>query len=239
MELLKDQWKEKSQGERWLRWDKFREFGVAYQRSFLIPQVLGAIWLMALSQAGRQPPLPHLPSRGCFIQDMGAHPSPWHMGAVWQHSQQLAGHSSFLPQLPLNSIPPALCLTSSQRSPTPHHLSSPTLFRPSPSEVPPPPLHQQHDGASQERACHVNSPLFFVTLNMDCLPSNFCGTIYEGAHCTRHIFSSPLKLHRALLGAFRAATRSVRMRALPQPASYRLTHHCATQQLRRSLKYKL
>jgi len=57
MELLKDQWKEKSQGERWLRWDKFREFGVAYQRSFLIPQVLGAIWLTALSQAGRQPPL--------------------------------------------------------------------------------------------------------------------------------------------------------------------------------------
>lgn len=136
--------------------------------------------------------------------------------------------------------PPCPLLDLILETPTPHRPSLPALFRSSPSEVPsPPPSLQQRDGASQERACHVNSPLFFITLKMDCLPSNFCGTMYEGAHYVKHIFSPPPKLHKAMLGGFGAATHSIRMQTPPQPAACRLAHHCAIQHLQRSLKYKL
>lgn len=94
-----------------------------YLQFFFISQALGAIWLGGLVCAGTRPLCPGwIPARqGCFIRDEGAHPSPWHSraprgapssaGSIWR------GRPSFLPQPPLNSIHPALCLTSPQSLP--------------------------------------------------------------------------------------------------------------------------
>lgn len=114
------------------------------------------------------------------------------------------GCTSFLPQPPLNSIHPALCLTSSQSLllPAAGCPGSAPLFNLLPLKVPPHPPHGLRDGASKEQSRPMNFPLFFSALKTVRLPSNFCGTIREGAHYVKHTFSSLLKLRRLLLRAF-------------------------------------
>ncbi|CAN8203285.1 unnamed protein product [Coccothraustes coccothraustes] len=119
--------------------------------------------------------------------------APERAGSIWR------GRPAFLPQPPLNSIHPALRLTSPQRLPLPGRPGSAPLFELSPLEVPPRPPHWLQDGAGQERSRHVNFPLFFRAPKTDRLPSNFCGTTCEGAHYVKHALSSLRKLR----GAFR------------------------------------
>lgn len=68
------------------------------------------------------------------------------------------------------TLPSAWPLPKASHSPPPGCPGLPPLFKPSPLEVPPQPPHRLLDGASEERSCHVNFPLFFFMLKTDPSP---------------------------------------------------------------------
>lgn len=198
-------------------WDEFRGFGAHWLAVvFHFPSA-------GCSVAGRAVCAVSRPGPGDALAVPGSHPSLAVALAARPAEPRASGGaarpSSFLP--PLNPIHPALRLTSSQSSPLPGRPGSAPLFKLWPLEVPPHPPHWLRDGAGEERARHVNFPLFFRAPKTGGLPSNFCGATCAGAHYVKHTFSSLRKVR----GALRRPRVVWEYRVRRGPSVHRLVRH--------------